>query len=385
MRKAMLLAAAWLAAGCTAAPYRPASGDTVVTTVARRAGTPEVRQLQARLAAAPADLPTALALARHYLALGRAESDPRYFGHAQAVLAPWWGRVDAPPEVRLLRAQLLQNGHQFSAALADLQAVTVSQPGNPEAWLTQAVVQAVQGDYAAATASCARVTTLADQLAGIACLAAASANTARLAASERLLATTLERSGGAPDELRVWALTLLAESAARRGAAGTAERHYLLALALAPRDSYLLGAYADFLLDAGRPAEVLTLLRDRQRIDALLLRYALALRAAGGQRAALAAAVAELQARFDAAAQRGDSVHRREEARFLLHLRGDPAAALALARQNWLVQKELADLRILLEAARLAGDERTLRGARDWIKRNGTQDVMLARLAGSAR
>ncbi|AVR95204.1 hypothetical protein [Pseudoduganella armeniaca] len=378
MRGVLLFAGAWLAAGCAAAPYRPATDDTVVTTVARRAGMPEIRQLQARLAAAPADLPTALALARRYVALGRAEADPRYFGHAQAVLAPWWGRADAPPEVRLLRAQLLQNAHQFSAALADLQAVTVSQPRNAEAWLTQAVVQAVQGDHAGATASCARVTTLADQLAGFACLAAASANTARMAASERLLAATLERSAGAPDEVRVWALTLLAESAARRGAAGTSERYYLMALALAPNDHYLLGAYADFLLDAGRPAEVLALLRARHRIDALLLRYALALRAAGGQRAALAAAVAELQARFDAAAQRGDSVHLREEARFMLHLRGEPAAALALARQNWQVQKEPADLRILLEAAQLAGDERTARAARDWMRRNGTQDVMLA-------
>jgi Tfp pilus assembly protein PilF len=249
--------------------------------------------------------------------------------------------------------------------------------------LTQAVVQAVQGDHAAATASCARVTTLADQLAGFACLAAASVNTARLAASERLLAATLERSAGAPGELRVWALTLLAEMAARRGAAGTAERRFLTALALAPRDSYLLGAYADFLLDAHRPAEVVVLLRDRQRIDALLLRYALALRAAGGNRAALAAAVAELQARFDAAAQRGDNVHQREEARFALHLRGDPAAALALARQNWKTQKELADLRILVEAAQLARDEGTVRAARTWMTRNGTQDVMLAMLAGS--
>lgn len=378
--KRLMLLAAWLAAGCAAAPYRPASGDTVVATVARRAGTPEIRQLQVRLAAAPGDLPTALALARRYIALGRTETDPRYFGHAQAALAPWWERVDAPPGVRLLRAQLMQNGHRFSAALADLQAVTVSQPGNAEAWLTQAVVQAVQGDHAAATASCARVTTLADQLAGFACLAAASVNTARLAASERLLATTLERSAGAASELRVWALTLLAEMAARRGAAGTAERRFLTALALAPRDSYLLGAYADFLLDAGRPAEVLALLRDGRRIDALLLRYALALRAAGGNRIALAAAVAELQARFDAAAQRGDSVHRREEARYTLHLRGDPAAALALARQNWQVQKELADLRILLEAAQRAGDERTVRAARAWMARHGTQDAMLARL-----
>lgn len=379
----MLLAAAWLAAGCAAAPYRPLSGETVVTTVARGASTPAIRQLQMRLAAAPGDLPTALALARRYIALGRAEADPRYFGHAQAVLAPWWGRVDVPPGVRLLRAQLLQNGHQFSAALADLQAVTASQPGNAEAWLTQAVVQAVQGDHTAATASCARVTTLAEELAGFACLAAASVNTARLEGSERLLAATLARSVGAPDELRVWALTLLAEMAARRGAAGAAEQRFLTALALAPRDSYLLGAYADFLLDARRPAEVVALLRERQRIDALLLRHALALRAAGGSRTALAAAVAELQARFDAAARRGDSIHRREEARFTLHLRGDPAAALVLARQNWKTQKELADLRILVEAAQLAGDEGTLRAARAWMARNGTHDVMLAALAGS--
>ncbi|WEF31265.1 hypothetical protein [Pseudoduganella chitinolytica] len=379
----MLLAGAWLAAGCAAAPYRPASGDTVVTTVARSAGTPEIRQLQGRLAAAPGDLPTALALARRYIALGRAETDPRYFGHAQAVLAPWWGRVDAPPGVRLLRAQLLQNGHRFSAALADLQAVTASQPRNAEAWLTQAVVQAVQGDHAAATASCARVATLAEELAGFACLAAASVNTARLEASERLLAATLARSSGTPDELHVWAWTLLAEMAARRGAAGTAEQRYRTALALAPRDSYLLGAYADFLLDAKRPAEVLALLRERQRVDGLLLRHALALRDAGGNRGALAAAVAELQARFDAAAQRGDRVHLREEARFMLQLRGDPSAALALARQNWTVQKELADLRILLESARLAGDQRTLRDAREWVARNGTQDVMLPGLAGS--
>jgi len=375
-----MLAAGGLALGCAAAPYRPASGDTVVETVVRRTGTPEVRQLQARLAAAPGDLDAALLLARRYIALGRSETDPRYFGYAQAALAPWWQRVDAPPRVRLLRAILLQNGHQFDAALTDLRAVTASEPANGEAWLTQAIVQSVQGDHAGATASCARVTTLADQLAGFACLAAASVNTDRAAASERLLAATLDRAGGAPSELRVWALTLLAEMAARRGAAGIAEQRYRAALALAPRDSYLLGAYADFLLDTRRPAEVLALLRDQQRIDALLLRYALALRAQGSNRAALAAAVTELQARFDAAAQRGDRVHLREQARFTLHLRGDPAAALVLARQNWAVQKELADLRILLEAAQRAGDQSTLRAARGWMQRNGTQDVMLASL-----
>ncbi len=379
--------ACWLALaafGCAAAPYRPQSGSEVVTTVALRAEAPELAQLRRRLAAAPYDLDTAVALAQRYIALGRAETDPRYFGHAQAALAPWWPRADAPPSVRLLRAVLLQNGHQFGAALADLQAVTVSQPANAQAWLTQAVVQSVRGDAEGATASCARLAPLTDQLAAFTCLAAAGVNTARIVPAERLLAATLARSEASPAELRVWALTVLAEMAARRGAADVAEQRFRAALALAPRDSYLLGAYADFLLDARRPVDVLALLREQGRIDALLLRSALALRQVG-ERAALAAARDELQARFDAAARRGDRVHLREEARFMLHLQGDAGAALALAKQNWQVQKELADLRLLLEAGLAARDTRTTQAALDWIGRNGTQDVQLAALVRQAK
>ncbi|GGB98133.1 hypothetical protein [Pseudoduganella buxea] len=380
----LALALASAAFGCAAEPYRPRSGSEVVTTVARRAEAPELAQLRRRLAASPRDLDTALALARRYIALGRAETDPRYFGHAQAALAPWWPRADAPPAVRLLRAMLLQSGHQFGAALADLEAVTISQPANAQAWLTQAVVQSVRGDAEGAIASCARLAPLAEQLAAFTCLAAAGVNTARIGAAERLLAATLARSDASPAELRVWALTVLAEMAARRGAADVAEQRFRAALTLAPRDSYLLGAYADYLLDARRPVDVLALLRKQGRIDALLLRTALALRQVK-ERTALAAAREELQARFDAAARRGDRVHLREEARFMLHLQDDTGAALALAKQNWQVQKELADLRLLLEAGLAARDARTTQAALDWIGRNGTQDVQLAALVRQAK
>ena len=55
---------------------------------------------------------------------------------------------------------------------------------------------------------------------------------------------------------------------------------------------------------------------------------------------ALARADVELKARFAAAAQRGDTVHQREQARYELHVRGDSRTALALAEKNWAVQKE---------------------------------------------
>jgi hypothetical protein len=90
----------------------------------------------------------------------------------------------------------------------------------------------------------------------------------------------------------VWALTLLAEMAQRRGDAAIAEKRYKRALALAPRDSYLLGAYADFLLDQKRHADVTwPLLGEPDPHRRLLLRRALALQQLAGQRQRLPADV----------------------------------------------------------------------------------------------
>ena len=87
-----------------------------------------------------------------------------------------------------------------------------------------------------------------------------------------------------------------------------------------------------------------------------------------------------MSARFAASRLRGDRAHQREEARFLLHLRGDATAALPLAKENWAVQKELADLRLLLEAALAAKDPETVRSVRDWLARTQMEDVQLSRL-----
>ena len=65
-----------------------------------------------------------------------------------------------------------------------------------------------------------------------------------------------------------------------------------------------------------------------------------------------------LKSRFDAAALRGDKLHQQEEARFHLHLLERRARALSLARENWTLQREPRDARILLEAALAANDPR---------------------------
>ena len=363
-----------------AAPYLPTSGAQVIETLPRR-GDPvqqELRRLRAQLNAQPNDVALATTLARRYIALGRSETDPRYLGYAQAALAPWWKQAAPPPPVRLLRATLLQSTHQFPAALADLQGVLAVEPQNAQAWLTLATVQTVQGDYANATSSCARLSSLANELITVTCVAQVGGITGRALQSEQLLALTLERSGTTAPELQIWVLTLLAEMAQRRDAVTLAETRFQRALALDPHDSYLLGAYSDFLLDQKRPSRVEALLADQTRIDALLLRRALALQQQG-KTAALAADVADLDARFNAAMLRGDTVHQREQARFEL-LRRDTAKALTLARKNWAIQKEPADMRIYLEAALQARDRDAAQPVIDWIAKHKTEDAAAAKL-----
>lgn len=382
MRTTIVIALALSAAAAQAAPYIPSSGKQVIETLPRR-GDPvqqQLRSLRAELNAKPTDIALATSVAQRYISLGRSETDPRYLGYAQAALAPWWSQAAPPPQVRLLRATLLQSTHQFGPALADLKGVLAAQPGNAQAWLTQATVQTVQGDYAGATTSCAHLSNLSIELITVACIANVGTVTGRSVKSEQLLDLTLERSANAPEELKEWALTLLAEMAQRRGDAVVAEARYKRALAMAPNDSYLLGAYADFLLEQKRPGEVLTLLRDQSRIDALLLRRALALQQQGGQEKALAADIKELAARFNAAALRGDTVHQREHARFELMLRRDATTALALAKKNWAVQKEPADIRIYLEAAVAARDAVAAKPVVDWVTQHGIEDVTAQRL-----
>jgi Tfp pilus assembly protein PilF len=376
-------ALALLAPGVSATPHIPGRGDDVIERLPLRAdpARQELRRLRAQLAANPGDLALATGIARRYIQTARAETDPRYLGYAQAALAPWWNSPAPPPPVRLLRATLLQSTHHFPEALQDLDAVVAADPANAQAWLTRATVQTVRGEYAAATASCAHLSSLATELVSITCIASVAGMNGRAVNSEALLEATLRRAGDVEPALHAWVLTLLAELAGRRGDAALAEQRYRRALALTPRDSYLAGAYADFLLDQRRPREVLPLVRDHTRIDGLLLRYALALQQIPGQQQALRQADDELKARFAAAIQRGDSVHQREQARYELQLRGDSKAALALARKNWAVQKESADMRVLLEAALKAGDKPAAAPVLDWIRNNAVEDVALARLA----
>ncbi len=372
-----------------AEPRRPGDDTEVLERVAARRADPAVQALQAlreRQRAAPQDPALAVALVRALVQRIAADGDPRHAGHAQAALAPWWNQPDPPPAVRVQRAVLLQFNHGFDAALADLDAALRADPADAEALAWQLAIRLVRADYAGARASCDALSALAGQpsagvppLLAVACRAQVDAATGRAAPAAAALRAALDARRGADPALRLWALTRLGETEQRLGRAAAAEASFREALALGRDDVYLQAALADLLLEQGRAADAWALLAGRGRADALLLRQALAAKALGRPEAP--ALVAELEARFAAARRRGDGSHAKEEAMHALHLRGDAARALALARDNYALQREAADARILLQAALAARDAAAAQPALRWLGDSGFEDVALRALA----
>ncbi len=380
-----------LAGAAAAAPFTPSSDAQVLERLPARASDPRAREmfaLREALRRAPQDLALAVELSRRYVDAVAAEGDPRYVGYIQAALQPWWNLPEPPVDVRVLRAIVMQFDHRFEPALADLDAALRADPRNAQAWSWRAAIHMVQANYAEARRSCDGLAPLAPPLIGVACLAQVDATTGRAAPAAAALRAALDKTRQDPettDAQRQWALTRLAEIEERRGAFEAAETAFRAALALDIGDVYLQAAYADFLLDRGRAAEVLERLKDRGRADVLLLRLALAAQATGHPKRETWAA--ELTARFDAARQRGDTSHRKEEARFLRALRA-PAAlpqALVLARQNFAEQREPADARVLLEAALAARDPAAAEPALRWMSESHVESVALQSLAGQLK
>jgi tetratricopeptide (TPR) repeat protein len=330
----------------------------------------ELRERRARLSLDPTNAALAASFVRGCIERCRGEADPRYLGRAQAALAPWWNNPAPPVEILVLRATIKQSQHDFTNALPDLDAAIRIEPRNAQAWLTRATILTVLGDYAAARRACLPLARLAPGLIAVTAAASVSCLNGDAERGCDLLQRALDGNPSAGTGEKLWALTVLAETCERLGRKSEAQSYFQRAMSLRQGDPYLLGAYADFLLDEGRAREAVDLLRNETRADGLLLRLAFAESAIIPRPPGCDGHIAALQARFEAGHLRGDFVHQREEARFQLHLQNHPAEALRLAQANWRVQREPADIRILIEAASAAANPEAAKPALSFVNSN---------------
>ncbi|MFN0040831.1 MAG: hypothetical protein ACKVP2_15065, partial [Burkholderiales bacterium] len=83
-----------------------------------------------------------------------------------------------------------------------------------------------------------------------------------------------------------------------------------------------------------------------------------------------------LRERFARAAEREEWTHAREAAQFALADGRTPEAA-RLARHNWALQREPADLLILCRAGQAVDDRAMIREAARWTNKTGLRDARL--------
>ncbi len=364
-----LLFALHVSTAC-ATPYIPARDAQVLAELpagARHAGAPS-RQLTANR------LDIALPLAQFYISRARATGDLRFLGYAEAVLAPWMSQPAVVPQVLVLHATILQSRHSFDASLIELDRALKMRPDDAQSWLTRATVLRVLGRYAEALTSCEHLAVAADPAIATLCRQSVLGLMGQLTSAYAAIAALSPKE--MPPEARAWRYSELGEMAERLADDAAAEHWLREGLALAPQDFYMRLAYADLLLRQQRAAEALQLLAGYESMEPMLLRVAIAHRQL--QDGASVQAEALLSSAFDVEQRRSDVVHRREQARFLLDVDQQPAAALAAAEENWKVQREPDDILILLRSAQAAHQAPAAAPALQFLQTTGLEDSRLA-------
>ena len=369
-----------------AAPFTPANDSDVVERLPLSATDPSVRRLQSlrkQLEAKPDDVALRIEIARRYFDLSMAQGDPRYVGYASAALTP----LDKTPPASnaaywQIKGMLQQYSHNFDGALASLDKASLADPTSPDPIAWRAAIQMVQANYGRAQAECETLKPLTTPLFAAGCsqyVLAHSGGAAGLQSAFDTLNAAVKAEPSAAPELMLWELTRLAEMAIRLKRFDEADAYFKQALKLGVTDQFLLGAYADFLLQQKKPEAVITLLADWERSDILLLRLALAGKATNHKKASDWAS--NLRDRFIEAAKRGDRLHEQEAARFELDIENNPKKALALATNNYKLQKEPRDAEVLMRCALAAKDAAAAEPALTWLKQNKYEDAHLADLA----
>jgi tetratricopeptide (TPR) repeat protein len=359
--------------------------DTIVATLGSTAVPypAELREAAARVREAPDDLPAAIRAARQYLDYGHTIGDARFVGAALGALEPWLGER-AGPEVLNLAASARQYMHDFDSALSLLDRVMAIDPLNAQALLSRANIQIVKGRFAEASADCLK---LAQARRGD--LAILCDTTARALTSEAPQAYArldgLVSIGAMDPALDGYAQSLLAEIARFQDWPDKARAKFEAARAADPEDLRTLMIFADFELAQGRSRQALELMRNAPATDSIMVRQAIACKAAGDE-AELARLKLALRGRFDAAAAAGEAAHAREAARYWLEVEQDAQAALSAAEANWKVQRELEDALLLVASAAATGRVEAAQPVEKWAAEQGvTAPVYLSALAHAKR
>lgn len=360
--------------------------DTVVLPRSAQAGN-DVQSLRAAANAwrqNPRDEATALAYAREAFVLGLTEGDLRWYGAARTAMDPWWNaeRLSAP--LHFMRALVRQGFHDFTGALADLDASIALDPSSAEAWSWRFALHLLTTQLDRARADCAGIGQRFGADEGAACDATLQVRTGRAGAAvpvfERLATLPAYQGPLAQDWLRYHHGEALRVAGQPTRAIAVWQAH----LQTRPRAHLVRVSLAELLNAQGQHAQALRLsLHDAVPADALLVQAVLAARALSDPRAT--ALDARALQRLQAQDARGESLIERPQMQYWIRTGRDVARGLELAARNWAEQQEPADAVLLAEAALARNEPARAAPVLDWLAATGYTDPALDPLAQQLR
>lgn len=375
--RSLSLAAAFCLVSFCAAAQEPSSGDDTTPIISSAAtNDPELVQLrraQAYLKSRPDDLRTTVVTAQRFIAKGKRENQPRYLGMAEALIETWLSQYDPHPAIMLAKADILQFRHQFHAAIEILKDIPNFGAEGAAALLMRSNLHQLKGDFDQAANACAQLARELNFMADICDLHLQSLRSEIEPARSKLeaLIARLEL----PVEIRAWATGKLADMSSRQGEPLEA-LEYLQELAPEQVSTALKSQMMDLLLLLDRPGAVLQMVATDDNSEGLQLRRLRALKMTGENwRGPISSLVVS---RISPQQEGGANPHARELAYFHHYLTGDTEAAYSAARENWDLQREPIDIRLLFETAHRAGKLEEVADAIDWISQTKYQDVYLA-------
>lgn len=335
-------------------------------------------ELTAELKKDPKNAEAAAAFARFAAIEARRNGDTSLLRRAAESLKPWREIKTPPIDILLIRANVKQIDHRFEEALSDLDEVIARSPANPQARLSRAFIRSTVGQAEWAAADCAALRPGISIYIRETCRARVSGLTGAIDEAATRMTALLNAVQPSSVAERLFALSVASDLVERLGDDDIAEAFYKEMLSLDSASVYARAAYADFLISQDRRDEAQEVIGDAPHTEALLLLRTLAANTDEDSLAKSAAQELSIRMAVDRAEQ--DFSHAREYARFALDHLNDADLAFEMAQENWRVQKEPIDARILVRSARAAGSPEIVEEIRDWTAKTGLQDKTLQAL-----
>ncbi len=321
-----------------------------------------------------ADRPPAeqLAQVQDYLQQYRREGNPRRLGEASGVLAKLEPPTTLSPLLKwrfhFLTAQIAESLHKFDEAQRGLESAwqVLSNAGEAEVGdpyeqtlLALMNLAVVRGEYNAATSHCEQLGVVSPSLYSQACreyLRGLNSDIEQAFEALQGLVRAKMLQGTGP-ELH-WSLVSLADLA-DRGRRADALSLWRSAAALSPGDQYVRDRFCLAALQQREYALVLDI-SEGALSDGVLTCRAVALKSLAATNAVdhkkqYLQLKEELLEKFEGAQWRGERLHKRAYAHFLLDVVDKPQLALRVASSNWQEQREWPDEQLLARSRSAEG------------------------------